>query len=293
MRHRPWLPGLAAIALALAFGEVVRGTQTRIDLDSVVRRAGEYVKDYQDRLSTIVAEERYVQRSWLNFSDAGPGRDRGPRPDERVLRSDVMFIRGYVGEDSWIGVREVFEIDGKPADHERGHLRALLMDTSRPIAVRLRALADQQAKYNLGTLYRTINVPNSALQFVRPDHQWRVRYKNAGAAEFHGIQAWRVEFNERERPTLIRTPEGQSVRSNGVFWIDPQTGAVLRTELHAGEDKRRGFRSVIIVSYRRDDRFDMLVPDDMNELYIAGPRRIEAHATYSNFRRFETDTRIR
>jgi hypothetical protein len=47
------------------------------------------------------------------------------------------------------------------------------------------------------------------------------------------------------------------------------------------------------VSYTHDERFDMLLPDDMNELYLTGRWRIEGHATYSNFRRFETDVRIR
>jgi hypothetical protein len=47
------------------------------------------------------------------------------------------------------------------------------------------------------------------------------------------------------------------------------------------------------VSYRHDDHFDMLLPDDMNELYVTGASRIEGHATYSNFRRFETETKIR
>ena len=55
--------------------------------------------------------------------------------------------------------------------------------------------------------------------------------------------------------------------SNGVFWIDPNTGAVHRSELRAGENLGRRLRSIILVSYARNDRFDMLLPDDMNELY--------------------------
>ncbi len=284
---------MAAVSLAASSAALARGVQRGPDLETVVRLAGEYVRDYQDRLSEIVAEEHYVQRTGFDWL-AGAGKlGENAGDSERVLKSDVMFLRGYVGEDSWVGVREVFEIDGQPAEEARGHLRALLMDTTTPISLRMRALADQQARYNLGELYRTINVPNSALQFIRPDRQHRMRYKRAGVASLQGIEAWRVTFDERERPTLIRTPQGKDVHSTGVFWIDPRNGAVLRSELHAGEDRRRGFRSVIIVSYRRHDRFDMLLPDDMNELYAARGRRIEAHATYENFRRFETETRIK
>jgi hypothetical protein len=37
----------------------------------------------------------------------------------------------------------------------------------------------------------------------------------------------------------------------------------------------------------------MFLPDDMNELYVTGRERIEGHATYGNFRRFEVETRIK
>jgi hypothetical protein len=37
----------------------------------------------------------------------------------------------------------------------------------------------------------------------------------------------------------------------------------------------------------------MLLPDDMNELYLTGRSRIEAHATYSNYRRWEAEARIK
>jgi hypothetical protein len=37
----------------------------------------------------------------------------------------------------------------------------------------------------------------------------------------------------------------------------------------------------------------MFLPDDMNEQYITHREQIEGHATYSNFRRFEVETRIK
>ena len=80
--------------------------------------------------------------------------------------------------------------------------------------------------------------------------------------------------------------------SSGTFWIDPRTGGVLRSELRTGT-KKDGITSIILVGYRHQDRFDMLLPDDMNELYVTSSERIEGHATYSNFRRFEVETRIK
>ena len=193
----------------------------------------------------------------------------------------------------WLGVREVLEVDGQPVEGEHGRLEALLSDTRAGTAGRLRALADAQARFNLGDLYRTINVPTLPLEFLLRDRQDRFRFKRSGTAELHGVKVWTVAFRERVEPTLIRTPEGRDVVSTGVFWIEPGTGAVLRTELRAGQNPGPRINSLILVSYAHNERFDMYLPDDMNELYMTGRSRIEGHATYGRFRRFETDVRIK
>lgn len=260
------------------------------DLETVLQRAGHYAADYHQRFTALVADERYVQR-------VGPNAARGAGfadvQQERTLTSEYVIVRDFAGSNSWLGVRDVHAVDGEPVNADRRRLQALLGDASRPLSARVRALADLQAKYNLGELYRTINVPTLALEFLLPDRQPRFRFKHKGTAEFRGTTAWIVTYEERHRPTIIRTPEGRDVRSEGTFWIDPTTGAVLRTELRAGQIPGRPLHSIIIVSYTHNPRFDMFLPDDMNELYLTGRNRIEGYATYSNFRRFETDVRIK
>lgn len=262
------------------------------DLREVLRRAGDYARDYHEKLSAMVAEEHYVQRTGPDpSSPLNAGRQAIER--ERVLRSDFAIVPGFMGRSSWLGVRDVLEVDGVAVEGESGRLQALLSDTGTPLAQRIRTLADQQAKFNLGEIYRTINVPTLALGFLLPDTQERFRFRRSGDTVFGGTRVWKVEFRERDRPTLIRTPAGRDVVSTGVFWIDPQTGAVLRSELRAGERAGRRFPAIILVSYSWNPRFAMLLPDDMNEVYAGGRNRIEAHATYSNFRRFETGVRIK
>jgi hypothetical protein len=267
------------------------GDDREPDLDTVLGLAADYAAAYLETLSSIVAEERYVQRSGSDVVNRAPL--PGPRTgqQERVLRSDFVIVPGLGAGSPWLGIREVLEVDGRPIEGEHGRIEALLSDTRADTASRLRALADRQASYNLGGLYRTINVPTLPLEFLLRDRQDRFRFKRSGIAAMRGVRVWTVTFKERQRPTLIRTPEGRDVISEGVFWIDPGTGAVLRTELRAGLG--RSLRSIILVSYAHHERFDMLLPDDMNELYLTGRKRIEARATYSRFRRFETDVRIR
>jgi hypothetical protein len=261
------------------------------NLKFVLGRAATYAADYHQRFTVLVAEERYVQR-------VGP--IRPPAPDapmpiqqERLLKSDYILVHDFAGANSWLGVRDVLEVDGEPVTTDRERLRAILEDTTRPLVARIRALADLQAKYNLGDLYRTINVPTLPLEFLLPDRQARFRFKHAGNTTFQGRPVWVVSFNEHERPTVIQTPDGHDIPSSGSFWIDPLSGAVLRSELRTGELPGRPLRTIILVSYTHNTRFDMLLPDDMNELYLTARSRIEGHATYSNYRRWEAEIRIK
>ncbi len=259
-------------------------------LKTVMARAADYTAGYLEALSAIVAEEHYVQHTVAEAAGGPPL--PGPGAAQRVLRSDFVVVPGLAAGSPWLGVREVLEVDGHPVAGEHGRIEALLREGG-GTAARLRALADAQARFNLGDLYRTINVPTLALEFLLRERQERFRFKRAHDADWHGTRVWTITFSERVRPTLIRTPEGRDVASEGVFWIEPGSGAVLRSELRAGGDPRRGLRSLILVSYARNERFDMLLPDDMNEVYVTRRLRIEAHATYGRFRRFETDVRIK
>jgi hypothetical protein len=285
--------GIALIVLAV-YAIPAGAQEPEPDLKTVLQRAGDYASEYHTKLSAMVGEEWYVQRSGPDFTSSSSSLIPRGRVEkrERVLKSDFAIVREFAGGSLWLGLREVFEIDGEAVAGERGRLQKLLNDTSASVAARVRALGDQQARHNLGDLYRTINVPTLALGFVLPDRQPRFRYKRSGSTVMHGTPVWIVAFQERERPTLIRTPEGRDMPSSGSLWIDPRSGAVLRSELRTGARKDR-VTSIIVVSYRRHDRFDMLLPDDMNELYITARERIEGHATYSNFRRFEVETRIK
>jgi hypothetical protein len=282
---------IVASCVVVAAVEPAFVTADEPSLKDVLARAATYTADYHQRFTVLVAEERYVQR-------VGP--IRPPLPDaplpvqqERLLKSDYILVHDFAGANSWLGVREVLEMDGEPVTTDRERLRAILEDTTRPLAARVRALADLEAKYNLGDLYRTINVPTLPLEFLLPERQGGFHFKHSGNTTFRDRRLWIVSFNEHERPTVIRTPEGHDIPSSGSFWIDPATGAVLRSELRTGELPGRPLRTIILVSYTHNERFDMLLPDDMNELYLTARSRIEGHATYSNYRRWEAEVRIK
>lgn len=279
---------LSIAGFVLASGLALSPAQP--DLKTLLKRAGAYTLDYHERFTALVAEERYVQRTGPD-----PRGALGARPlveHERTLRSEYVMVPDFAGAGSWLGVRDVMEVDDEPVG-DRDRLHALLQDTSRPLMARVRELADLEAKYNLGDVYRTINIPTLPLEFLLPDRQPRFRFKNDGPAALGGIPALRVTFDERDHPTIIRSPSGQSAPSRGSFWLDPSTGAVLRSELRVSPAYGVQVDAIIVVTYKRNERFDMLLPEDMNEIYFTRGSRIEGHATYSNYRRFETDVKIK
>ena len=104
------LVGLAAtVAIAFFFGLQEISAQ-ELSLADVMRRAHEFVVEYEDDLSTVVAEEHYEQRVL--------GEDGGLE-QQRVLVSDYRVTQ-LLPHEAWIGVRDVFEVDGTVV-RERAH----------------------------------------------------------------------------------------------------------------------------------------------------------------------------
>ena len=149
------------LVLVLSVAAIPAGAQEREpDLKTVLGRAADYASEYHAQLSSMVAEEWYVQRTGSELPTP-PSLIPRPRVEkrQRTLKSDFAIVHDTAAGGLWFGVREVFEIDGEPVTGERGRLLRVLSDDSLSVAARVRALADQQAKHNLGDLYRTINVP--------------------------------------------------------------------------------------------------------------------------------------
>jgi hypothetical protein len=247
-----------------------------VDVSAVLRRAGEYAASYHRELRAIVADEHYVQKV------------TGELEQERVLRSEFVMVRGIGREDMWLAFRDVLEVDGKAVGSSRGRLERMLRESGPSMVERSRALAKEQAKYNIGDIVRTINVPTLPLEFLHADQRRRFRFRTAGAATIGNVTCIVVAYEERERPTFIRTPDGEDVAAKGTFWIETATGRIWKTELRTGGR----VQSTITVTYGLEPRLELLVPLQMDERYVGRESRISAAATYSNFRRFETDARI-
>jgi hypothetical protein len=131
-----------------------------------------------------------------------------------------------------------------------------------------------------------------------PSLQPRFAFKRKGESSIDGVTVWEVEFKEKSRPTLIRTSRGADVPSQGSIWVVPSDGTVVRTHLLVEGSTDSG--STVDVTYSRDERLGLWLPQVMKERHVANTlagRRVTtvlvATATYTDFKRFETSARVK
>lgn len=280
---------LLAVSLigGLCLSATISGREPR--LKDVLSRLTQYLTAYERELATLVAEEHYEQS--IRPPDGGPSATR------RTITSEFGFLR-LPGRPEWLGLRDTFAVDGQPVpDHQRGRLDRVLTEGSNPQDL-ARRIVDENARYNLGGVTRTINVPMLALDFLGQRNRGRLSLQKRGEEQFDGRTVWAVSFNERQRPTLVKTPDGRDRPVRGSALIDPADGSVLQTEIEF--DDGRGSSSpatTITVFYRPEATLGLLVPYEMRELYRLGmnaltPGEINAVARYTNFRQFHTSARV-
>jgi hypothetical protein len=254
-------------------------------LREVIRRAGDYVTRSHAAMTSVIAEERYVQKVQVQPAMQGRGVQPAMLTEQRTLVSDFIIIAGGGRGPRWMAFRDVLEVDGTPVRERDDRLQKLFSSGDDPLD-RAVAVSNESARYNIGPegFVRTINVPIIAIDFLLPETTGRFSFHRKNAAT---DPVWEIEFVEKDRPTVIRTPEGRSVQSRGSFRIDSRDGRVLESTLELLDRRAR-----ITVFYEIENRLGVAVPVAMRERYLLGREQVEGEATYSKYRRFETGARI-
>ena len=282
----------ALIGLAALMAAASLQAQPEPSLATVLARAAAYVADYQTRLAGIVAEELYRQN--VQMTSRGGRQTR----EFRQLRSDVLMVKPS-GADRWLQFRDVFEVDRKPIRDRDQRLYKLFVESSQSAATsrtRAEQIQAESARFNIGPVMRTVNMPILALLFLERSVQPIITFKKANAGNvkrFDGLAAaddvWLIEYRETMDGTLVRGESNRDIPSHGRIWIDSTSGRILRTEL-VSEDI--AIRANIDVSYKAEPGLDLLVPAEMREVYLVRrtESRIDGRAEYSRFRQFIVTT---
>jgi hypothetical protein len=154
----------------------------------------------------------------------------------------------------------------------------------------------ESSPFNLASdlYYRTINLPTFALRFLRPSSRSWFVFTKTGEEEIEGARTSVVAYRETKGPTFSGTRDGKDLPAQGRFWLEPETGAVVRSEMILGGTRRTPSRVTVVVTYGRDPALGSRVPIEMRERYD-NPRRnkedvVVARATYSDFRKLDWRT---
>src|SRR4051794_7531710 len=250
------------------------------DLDAVLDKAGDYVAAYERTFVGVVAEESYRQE----IRGAGRTDQRGfaveGRSERRDLKSDMLLVRAPAG-DRWIQFRDVFEVDGKPVRDRGERLAKLFLQPSASVQQQIDDIAAASARYNIGGVNRTLNLPVLALTVLEPQNRAWFAFKGSKKAN----TLFELEYREERGGTLIRTTGDQAMPAHGRFTIDLANGRVLSSELIA---ESAAVRAQIDVTYSLEPGLGMLVPREMREKYVLKDgSTIEGKATYARFRRYQ------
>jgi hypothetical protein len=263
----------------------------------VLARAARYVTTFHQQLSGIVAEESYVQsaRTMRRASSSVDSR--------QVLKSDLLLVRPPEA-DRYVEFRDVFEVNGAAVRDRDDRLTELFLKPTSVSVDQIKAIVNESARHNIGDIPRNVNTPMLTLYFLQPDKQRHFRFRRArsgppalgtssampgrSAAMFRvTTEMWVVNYRETERPTIIKTARGRDFPASGRFWINPETGAVMMSELVM---ENSAVTATINVSYQSEPMLGLLVPVEMRERYRAGDERVEGIATYGRFRQFQVKT---
>jgi hypothetical protein len=263
-------------------------------LEQVLMRAGAYVTAFEQELSGIVSEERYEQQ--VRYPKGYPA----SLNMTRRLRSDLLLVKPD-GAENWMEFRDVYEVDGAPVRDRDERLIKLFLNPVESVHRQVAAILSESARFNIGSVLRTVNAPTLPLLFLEPKNQSRFKFKKAKDNRPHPMttespappghfrletEVWAIEYEERTSNTMIRTTALRDLPARGRFWVEPATGRVLMSELIL---QNRFIRGTIDVNYQSEPLVGLFVPIEMRERYDQASDRsvIEGFASYGRFRQFQ------
>jgi hypothetical protein len=276
--RRSWVALFAVVVILTPLTAGVLAQES--DLDAILSAAGAYLARYTQEIGGVVAEEDYAQQVHVRFVTT------------RQLKSDLLIMADPTL--GWIEFRDVFEVDGKPVRDRTDRLAKLFEKPNPDAMAQARRIVAEGARLNLDAeglrIDRTINLPLAALMFLRTRNQPRSRFAIDSYASVDGHRTAVVKFQETAMPRLIGSASNGA--ASGEFWVEPDSGRVLRTRLDFTTTKGTSeAKATIQVDFREEPKLEQWLPHSMDEHYAvisnAGPvGTVEGQASYVNYRQF-------
>ena len=271
---------------AMAAAQPVQSNTPDISTDAVVNAAAAYVAEYQRQLTSVLADEVYTQR----IVRQSPPEDT---PRARRMESEIFFMFAP-GTRSWMTIRDVIAVDGRPVADRPEIRTALNTQSAADVAV---AFKSYNSRFNLGRTFRNFNEPTLSLLPLDANHRARFSFKRTRVQRGGRDVAVTLNFTEKETPTIIRDVRHGRVFSKGELVVDAATGRIRRAALEAMTSE---VTVTLTTTYSVDARLGIWVPTEFREEYerksdsrTPDSELVVCEASYRNYRRFETSVRIK
>lgn len=258
----------AIVVLSLS-GAALSAQRDQPGVNEILTAAGEYVSSFE-RNASLAAQEDYYQLVENN---------------RRTIRSDILFIPDEAF--GWVEFRDVAASDGTAVRDRQERLLTLFTKPNPDRLKQAQRIVAEGARFNLnprGTrLNRTINLPLTAIRFLRPASQHRSTFRIGRWNRETGIVS--LEFTEHYRPRLISTSD--QAAANGRFEIERATGRVTASTLLLQSGNTL---ATITVKFATDQKLGMWLPLTMEEQYRGQFSLVTGQAKYSAYRQFRVET---
>jgi hypothetical protein len=255
----------------------VTGQAQEPALDVLLVRAARYVTTFLDKFASVVTEE-HLEQTVTKLTETS-------RPERRVLRSDLLFIKAGAGVLDWSEWRDVFEVDGKPVRDREDRLLKLFVAPTRTTEGQARRLLNESTRYNIGP-ERDTNTPILPLLFLLPAMQPKFSFRLDGAESLAGQATRIVMYEEQARPTVVRGTRNEDHPSTGRFWV-AEDGRVLKSEMAIALG---GNQWRMTTNFENDPSLGLAVPVEMLERFEFDFVVLTGRATYGRFRSFGVST---
>ena len=156
----------------------------------MLSKATAYAERYATRAVSTVSEERYVQAivdspiidrrvalAWRENPDESRKRTPGVAL-RRQIAADMLMVKSNAGY--LVPYRDVAAVDGRPVKDRDTRAMQLFTSGGAPSTATLRRITEEGARYNLGNVRRTVNVPTMALLVLDPRHVGRFEFETGG-----------------------------------------------------------------------------------------------------------------
>lgn len=267
-RRSVWLLA-ALLALVVPRREPLQAQST--DDAALAERVRAYASLYLATMQSVVAHEQYEQSLTA----------RRATPRSSTLRSDVLSLR-VPGTREPVWFRDVYEVDGRKVRDREDRLLRLLESNAPGRLDDLRRIAAEGARFNLGSVPRTTNVPDLVFAYLTASPA-QVTLSSPKGAKIRGERAVVLRFDEAGTPTIVRGTAGRDLPARGRVWVEPGSGVLVRGEVTLGDGYATSTTTVDFVPH---PRVAVRVPSRMDETFRTPTEFGVGTAIYTDVRVF-------